>query len=294
MKLRDIFTVRNNFWSVFFYHRRDKKWYGIPQSGRYWYADPILKKWNGKKYLFMEAFDVLWSVGRIAVSEWNGSRFSTPKVIMKKPYHLSYPFVFEYESNLYMIPETGQNKTLELYQAENHTVLKWKKIKVLRDDIRYADATVILNQGAYYIIAYEEGKSEWKTHVFLLDMRKLEAERLETIVHHENKYRPAGRVFEKEGELYRPVQIGTERYGEGIIIERIDSVTPFKTTAVKEIRTDDLHINIAEGSALGTHTLVVDDEFYAVDMLLSGTNFFAVWVIVLRKARNIIFKLLKR
>lgn len=293
MKLRDIFTIRNNFWSVFFYHRRDKKWYDIPQSGRYWYADPILKKWAGKKYLFLEAFDMLFSVGRIAVSEWNGSRFSTPKVIIKKPYHMSYPFVFEYESNLYMLPETGQNKTLELYKAENNMVSKWKKIKVLRDDIRYADATVILNQGAYYIIAYEEGKAEWKTHVFLLDMRKLEVERLETIVHHENKYRPAGRVFEKEGKLYRPVQLGTERYGEGIMIERIDSVSPFKTTAVKEIKTDDLHINILDESALGTHTLVIDDELYAVDVLLSGINIFAVWVIFFRKVRNVIFKLLK-
>ncbi len=294
MRIRDIFTTENNCWSVFFYQSEREKWYDVPNSSRYWYADPMLQEWGGKKYLFMEAYDMLWSVGRIAVSEWKGDGFTSPEVIIKRPYHLSYPFTFSYQGDLYMIPETGQNKSLEIYRADDHTVFRWKRCKVLQDDIRYADATVAVDQGMYYIIAYEEGRGEWKTHVFLLDMEKLAIRRLETIIHSENKYRPAGRIFEKDGEMFRPVQLGTKSYGEAVVIERIDSFVPFKTTAVKEIRAEDLHIGNLKKPALGMHTLAVDDELYTVDLLLPGTDFFAAWIVILRKARNVIFKLLRR
>ena len=288
-----IFTTNYSLWNVFYRKNSETLWHQVKGPHRYWYADPILKEWRGKKYLFMEAYDMLWSVGRIAVSVWDGERFSTPEIVIKKPYHMSYPFVFEYEDALYMLPETGQNRTLEIYRAENDSPFHWSKIKVLSDDTGYADATVVLYEGIYYIIAYEECEGEWKTHIFLLDMEKLEINHLETIISHDNTGKPAGRTFEIDGTLYRPVQLNTEIYGGGIIIERINSFAPFNVTKMKEIKATRFESDILPKAALGTHTLAYDDEIYVVDMLVSDKKIYTAWIVIVRKVRNVIFRLLR-
>lgn len=289
--LMKIFTIKYSAWNIL-YKKKNQEWCRLKGTKRYWYADPFLKEWNGKKYLFMEAYDLVWSIGRIAVSEWNGKNFSKPRVIIKNPYHMSYPFVFEYRNELYMLPETGQNRTLELYKADNQSPYAWKKIKILSNDIMYADATIVLKNDIYYIIAYEEGNNEWKTHVFILDMDQLKINRIETVVMNENTGRSAGRTFKLNEDILRPVQLNTKRYGGGIIIEKINNLAPFSTSKIKTIEIDDLNINNIEGDILGVHTLALDDELYIVDILVSGMNVFAPWIITVRKIRNLIYRLL--
>jgi len=40
-----------------------------------------------------------------------------PVKVLERDYHLSYPFLFEWNGNLYMIPETKGNKAIELYRC---------------------------------------------------------------------------------------------------------------------------------------------------------------------------------
>lgn len=35
---------------------------------------------------------------------------------MERPYHLSYPFLFEYGEQLYMLPESAENRSLDVYR----------------------------------------------------------------------------------------------------------------------------------------------------------------------------------
>lgn len=288
-----IFTFKYNCWHVL-YKVDNGKWNWLEGSDRYWYADPMLYEWKGKKYLFVEAYDFLWSVGKIAVSEWDGTAFGTPKVIIKKPYHMSYPFVFEYQDELYMLPETCQNKTMELYKAENDCIYKWRKVKTLLDNVTYVDSTVVLIGDMHYILTYEENKPEFRTHIFRLNMERLEIEKLETVISYENTCRPAGRLFEKNGNMYRPIQLNTQRYGGGIGLERINSFIPFSASRVKDLLVGDLKIEFPIGKGLGVHTLAMDDELYIVDVLVSGKKIFAPWVIIVRKARRLIYRILKK
>ena len=40
-----------------------------------------------------------------------------PATALETPYHLSYPFVFRHEDDIFMIPESSANRTVELYRA---------------------------------------------------------------------------------------------------------------------------------------------------------------------------------
>lgn len=289
-----IFTTKYDTWNVFYKQTGEFKWNRLCKSRRYWYADPILIEWKGRKYLFVEAYDMLLSIGRIAVTEWEGGAFSAPKIILKRPYHLSYPLVFEYKNNLYMLPETGQNGTLELYMAENGSPYGWKRVKVLLNQVMYADSTVVLYNDSYYVIAYEEKRTEWKTHIFKLDMEKMEIDPIETIVSLENTERPAGKFFDRENDMFRPTQFNVEQYGGGLIIEKVNSLTPFSTNKIKKVVVNNLGIDTLNGSGGGPHTLAIDRDICVVDVLISGRNYFAFWIILLRKVRNLFYKLKRK
>ena len=286
-----LFTTECNNWHVI-YKTKEEAWKELKGSRRYWYADPILTEWNGRKFLFLEAYDLLWSVGRIAISEWDGEKFNTPQIIIKKPYHMSYPCVFEYKKILYMIPETCQNRTIELYKMEEDSPYKWKKIQNLMNDVIYVDSTVFFNSHTYYVVSYEGGKSGWMTHIFTLDMEQMEIQKIETIVSENNTERPAGKGFEAKGCIFRPVQFNMLRYGEYITVERINSFTPFQARKVRNVEVNDLKVDIFNDAVLGTHTLALDEKLCIVDVLVSEKNIFAIWVNVLRKVRRLIFRIL--
>lgn len=287
-----LFTTNYASWKVF-YKKDNHDWISLKGQNGYWYADPILKTFAGKLYLFTEAYNLFGSIGQIAVSVWNGNFFSVPKVIIKRPYHMSYPCVFEYNHNLYMIPETGQNKTLELYCADNNSVFNWKREKVLLEGEILADATVYYDGENYYIIAYVEEIKHWKTKVYLLNMAEKEITELETVESDVNDKRPAGKFFENEGKLFRPVQYNIDRYGGALIIEEVESVHPLKTSKYRTICVDEISIREITDKGLGTHTLSIDGDVYVVDVLVKGKNIFSPIINITRKVRNKYYKIIK-
>ena len=89
----------------------------LPLSRSFWYADPIILKRDGRNYLFMEAFDQKDQRGKIACCRLTDNGPTPVKVIIDEPFHMSFPTVFEFDSDVYMIPETSADKSLRLYRA---------------------------------------------------------------------------------------------------------------------------------------------------------------------------------
>ena len=56
-------------------------------------------------------------------------RWSTPVRVLERDHHLSYPFLFEHEGVLYMVPETAQAGTVELYRCTEFP-LRWRRERV--------------------------------------------------------------------------------------------------------------------------------------------------------------------
>ena len=91
------------------------RWIESPK-GRF-FADPFMIELDGKLWVFFEDFDYATQRGRISCAQVLEDGISDPTSVLERPYHLSYPCIFPSGNELYMIPETSSNGTVELYRC---------------------------------------------------------------------------------------------------------------------------------------------------------------------------------
>jgi hypothetical protein len=83
------------------------KWLINPPSTEFW-ADPFPVEREGRAWLLFEALPFTTQCGYLAAIElFEDGSHSEALPIMNTGSHLSYPFIFEWEGELYMIPEAG-------------------------------------------------------------------------------------------------------------------------------------------------------------------------------------------
>src|SRR5262249_34152275 len=93
-------------------------WRGLPGDGRRLYAHPLPVLRKGQVTLFVE--DYIHRTGKAilsAVAFGPNGPLGQPKPVLELPYHLSYPFVFERDGQMWMVPESGANRSVDLYRA---------------------------------------------------------------------------------------------------------------------------------------------------------------------------------
>ncbi len=220
-------------WQLAYRLRGDAAWDGslegftrlVPPRDRFW-ADPFPVEANGRHYIFFEELPFGAGRAHISVIEIDPlGRASQPVRVLERDYHLSYPFLVEDEGRLYMIPETAQNRTIEIYRCVEFPH-KWKLERTLMRDLWAVDATLHRAADRWWMFAnvgFDGSEVNDELHLF-------SAERLlgEWRAHRRNPAksdvrgaRPAGRLFSANGELYRPGQVCTPIYGAGIVLHRV-------------------------------------------------------------------------
>ena len=201
----------------------------LPPTDRFW-ADPFLWTYENKQYLFIE--ELLYSThrGRIVCLKLdNEMNVQSHQVVLERPYHLSYPFIFEYEDQLYMIPETKDNHAIELYKCKQFPN-RWEFEKTLIGNIDAVDATIVEKQGKWWLFAnIEVDDSSWDTlHLYYADSPISDhwtPHPHNPIVKDVSTARPAGRIMLQNGNLIRPSQDCSARYGYAINFNRINTLT---------------------------------------------------------------------
>lgn len=188
---------------------------------KYWYADPILVTNEEKEYLFCEAFDRKQYKGVIGVFEINNDEVKNFQVIIEEGYHLSYPCVFRYNNDFYMIPESGENGTINLYKAKEFPY-RWEMEKVLVSGRTYADPTVFMIDDKVYFMAYNELLGNYTNCLFEIDMDLCTVKEVYKIKYKLNNGRPAGPMFHKNKEWFRPAQDSRELYGKSIVLYKLN------------------------------------------------------------------------
>lgn len=99
----------------------------FPHSDRYWYADPLIYEYNNKEAVFMECMDRKKKRGSIGVIEMNEDTATSPRIVIEEDFHMSFPYIFEWNHVLYMLPETEMNCSVVLYRCREFPY-KWEKI----------------------------------------------------------------------------------------------------------------------------------------------------------------------
>ena len=68
-----------------------------------------------------------------------------------EPFHLSFPYVFEYRKKLYLIPDSSSNKDIRIYKCKKFP-LKWKLHKILVKDILATDSLVFKSRKNWHML----------------------------------------------------------------------------------------------------------------------------------------------
>ena len=95
-----------------------------------WCADPFVFTYKEETYIFAEIYDYKLCRGTIGYAILRDGNIGKWNQVIVEDHHLSYPFIFEYDENVYIIPESSQNNTLDVYKAVDFPD-KWEKQKTL-------------------------------------------------------------------------------------------------------------------------------------------------------------------
>jgi hypothetical protein len=199
----------------------------LPPNDRIW-ADPFLWKRGNDWFIFCEEWLFNQPHGHISVLQLSGEgRLASPsRPVLMKDHHLSYPFLFEHEGSLHMLPEGGGGWTIEVYECEEFPD-RWRQKATLMRNLRYADATLFQYQSKWWLfLTIKRGVFGLSRDLFLFWAdtplsEKWKAHPRNPVVRGLASARPAGRVFELGGRLFRPSQNCLLRYGHSLRINEI-------------------------------------------------------------------------
>jgi hypothetical protein len=241
----------------------------VPPKDRFW-ADPHVIQREGKYYVFIEEFLFETSKGHISVLLLDESGvLQAPVKVLERHYHLSYPSLFESDGELYMIPESSDNRTVELYRCVDFPT-RWEFVRNLLEGIEAVDATVLHHDGRWWLFANlveEPGASSWD-ELFLFHSESLLAKEwtphtLNPVISDARRARPAGAILRQGARLYRPSQDCSARYGYAI---HINEITRLSVDEYEEAETVSI---VPDGSKdiIGTHTYAHAGRLTVLDAL---------------------------
>jgi hypothetical protein len=241
-----------------------------PPRDRFW-ADPFAIKAGDTYYVFIEELLYDTGKGHISVIEMDRKGVvSGPRKVLDREYHLSYPFVFEWNGSYYMVPESAANKTIELYRAKTFPFV-WQLEKVLMTDVRAKDATLAEIDGKWWMfVSLSEHSIPDELYLFSADtpLGPWTPHERNPVKSDVRGSRPAGALFEWNGEVYRPAQDSSGRYGYAISINRIVQLDEeqFREEQVSSILPN------WDKDLLATHTISIAGDLTVVDCLIKRSR----------------------
>jgi hypothetical protein len=113
-------------------------------------ADPFVIEKNGSVFCFVEDFDESAGRGKITVFSL-GSKPTFVGTALEEDFHLSYPYIFEYDGALYMCPESSAAREIRIYKCLQFP-LNWKLEKVIMKNISAVDTMLLEKDGRWWML----------------------------------------------------------------------------------------------------------------------------------------------
>jgi len=195
-------------------------------------ADPFGLRLGDSLHLFSEVFDYRDRHGRI---EWAAldakGRVIESRIVLEKPWHLSYPQVFASDGEIWMLPEAFQSGKLTLYRARTFPD-EWEATCdiALGEDVAI-DATMLNFHGMWWLFYTP-------LHAVQNGVNALHCAYANRLTGHWTRHagnpirvdhasaRPGGMAVEIDGQVMLPVQDCVGGYGRGIRPLWFDSLSP--------------------------------------------------------------------
>ena len=230
-------------------------------------ADPFVIKHKDRDICFVEDFYFDEKKGKISAYELFENSYKELGIVLEEDFHLSFPFVFKDGKNIYMIPETSQNKEIRLYKSIDFP-MKWELEKVLMNDIEAVDTMIFENKSKWYMLtnicSASIGDNNSELHVYKSD--KLVSNEWipvesNPVIFDSLKSRNAG-LFNLNGDCYRVNQVQSKYYyGRSFKINKVISINDnsYHEEEVCHIKPN-FFVNL-----IGTHHFHMNEEYSVFD-----------------------------
>ena len=260
-------------WIIVFKKVGEKKWHKIIPHSEVFQADSFIAFENEKYYLFYEElkFENYHGYLKVAELDIENAQLTNDKTILSLDYHLSFPNIFKVEGTYYMIPESGDSHTVDLFECTAFPY-EWKKKKTLIDNIQAVDTTPLKTEDGWYLFTTEIVKgagcndelSIYKSaDLFNKPFSKLYDE---PVISDVTNARMAGHFIQQDNEIFRVSQNCGKRYGHQANINKIIQIeNGYKEEHVETLKPED--------RALGLHTYNQAHEIIVADMEIMRFDF---------------------
>lgn len=209
------------------------KWFSAKKSADF-YADPFITLYFGRPVIFFEEWinkEHKGIISYIELDEVQSNKGNISHHALELPTHLSFPYIFEYDGHLYMVPENYQSETITIYEAGDAPD-KWTENRILMNNFPGIDTIIFKYNELWWMFSTKydfdiKSDNRYQLYIWFAETPFGEWQRhsLSPIQYSEPIARSAGAPFEHSGKLYRPTQDCRGRYGKQIIITEISKLT---------------------------------------------------------------------
>lgn len=261
-KLRDIpFVAKQEKWSIAIYSGESPCNFASPDNVSNpvltaedvtdlpadFVADPFMVRDKSTWYMFFEVGNSQSQQGDIGLAlSNNGLEWAYKQIVLDESFHLSYPQVFKWNNEYYMIPETHEANSIRLYKAVDFPT-QWSFVKTLLYG-SYVDPSVFRYEGRWWLFA--EANPQENDILCLYYAEDLLGPWIKhpespIIEGNANIARPGGRVLVFDGLIVRYTQDDDPTYGNAV---RAFEITELTTSSYEEKEISESPILKASGT----------------------------------------------
>ncbi len=225
-------------------------------------ADSFMIEVDSIWYMFFEVQNNYDYQTDIAYATSNdGLDWEYQKIILNEKFSQAYAYVFEWEGEQYMVPDSYQSNSIRLYKANNFPE-EWSLEKILIKGKAYVDASIFRYNNKWWMFASTTSNED--LYLFYSDSLKgnwIEHPMSPVITKDKNTARPGGRIIEFNNNFYRFAQDDYPTYGNKIRAFKIIKLTE------REYNEEEVVIEL-ENSGVGWKR----DGMHTIDLHQLGEN----------------------
>lgn len=216
----------------------------IPNPQGAFLADPFTIRVDGVHYIFVEEYSFARRKGVISAYRLEGNEPRRLGVVLEEAHHLSFPFLFRVEGEIFMVPESGEDRSVKIYRSANFPH-GWVEAGVLLKDVPAVDTILFRHGSLWWMLTTIQGKGPGLNNAELYAFHAADplgnwtAHRKNPVVMDARRGRNGGFLRDEYGNPCRVAQVpGFTFYGAGSAIYRIDEITPdtYRESPIEQVR----------------------------------------------------------
>jgi len=248
------------------------QWLPKVKSGTY-LADVFAYEKNDNEQLLCEWYDyrkrkAFISGFPLSKPQWEKG---IPPSAIHELHHQSFPFVFEYDGNLFCLPESYESGELKLYRFDKENE-RFTFFKTLLNKVEAVDPILFEYERHWWLLFTSRHSSNIKLYAWYAQnpLEKFSPHTNNPVKTDVRSTRCAGTPFEWNGILVRPAQNCSDTYGSRICLNKIEKLNPLE---FHETTVGYLEPSPDTPYHKGLHTLSSTQNFTFID----GKQYKFVW-----------------